>query len=96
MGRRDDGGEDPVEVGEGKATHETELAILVKLEDGHNYWIPKSVIHEDSELYGMEDGENEGQLVVKQWWYDGNGLVPEKDENRAKVLGMRKQAIRWG
>jgi len=59
---------------------ETEKAVLVKLDDP-NYpdlreeelWIPKSVIDDDSEVYGED--ENSGTLIIKYWFAEKEGLV---------------------
>lgn len=40
--------------------------------DGEEHWIPKSQIHDDSEVY--EEG-HEGRLVVTQWIAEQKGLV---------------------
>lgn len=52
---------------------ETERAVLVRLASGDEKWIPKSVIHADSEVY---NGETEGQLIVKAWFVEKEGLNP--------------------
>jgi hypothetical protein len=48
-----------------RAIRETEKALLVELEDGEEVWIPKSVIDDDSEVFGVGD---EGKLVVEGWF----------------------------
>ncbi len=50
---------------------ESEKAILCVV-DGEEYWIPKSQIHDDSEVY--EDG-TEGTLVVSEWIAREKNLV---------------------
>jgi hypothetical protein len=50
---------------------ETEKALLVKLDDDREIWLPKSVLTEDSEIqneFGM------GELRVKQWFAEKEGL----------------------
>ncbi len=42
---------------------ETEAALLLRI-DGDDHWIPKSHIHDDSEVY--KDG-TEGELIVSEW-----------------------------
>lgn len=49
---------------------ETEKALLVEIE-GEEHWVPKSQIHEDSEVF--ERG-GEGLLVVSKWWAKRQGL----------------------
>ena len=63
-------------LGDGKVLRESDSgkALLVKLETGDEVWIPKSVIHDDSEVY--DAGENaEGEVVVKEWWAEENKLA---------------------
>jgi len=50
---------------------ETDRALLVRLEDGDEHWIPKSVIHDDSEVYELG---GEGTLVVQGWFARKEGL----------------------
>lgn len=50
-----------------KALRETPLAIYCELESGDKKWIPKSVIHDDSEVYDAETNA-EGELVVLAWF----------------------------
>ena len=46
----------------------TEKALLVEI------WVPKSVIHDDSEVF--DDDENaEGMLVLEDWWAEKSGLI---------------------
>lgn len=49
------------------AIRESSLALLIKLPGGREVWIPKSAIHDDSEVF---DGKNnaEGKLVAQDWW----------------------------
>lgn len=67
-----DGGKEPEDLGNGKVIRSTDMALLVKLDTGEEVWIPKSVIHDDSECY--EDG-GEGTVVVHSWWAERNGLA---------------------
>lgn len=56
-----------------KVVRATGRALLCRLETGEERWIPKSVIHDDSEVY--DQGENAaGELVVQGWWADREGL----------------------
>lgn len=43
----------------------TGKAILVRLEDGREKWVPQSVIHADSEVY---EDRGTGKLVIKAWF----------------------------
>ena len=53
------------EIPEVKVLRATKQALLVQLEDLTEVWVPKSVVHDDSEVY--EDG-HEGTLVVQEWF----------------------------
>jgi hypothetical protein len=66
---------DSESLGQGKVIKATDKALQVELTDlGETRWIPRSVIHDDSEVY--DEGENkEGEVVVKQWWANQEGLV---------------------
>jgi hypothetical protein len=55
------------------AVRATAKALLVSVPDlGDDIWIPKSVIHDDSEVY---DEGHEGELVLAEWWARKEGLV---------------------
>ena len=54
----------PTRIEDCEAKVETDSALLVDI-DGDEVWVPKSVIHDDSEVY--EKG-HEGTLVVESWW----------------------------
>lgn len=58
---------------------ETEKALLVEFSNGDEKWIPKSVIHEDSEVFNNTDND-EGELVIKTWWADQEGLLDFADD----------------
>jgi endo-beta-N-acetylglucosaminidase D len=62
---------EPVEFEDIKAEAETEKAILVEIE-GDKYWVPKSQVHEDSEV--NEKGD-EGILITTRWWAEKEGLA---------------------
>lgn len=83
--REDDGGREPFVVGSGEKLRETDKAILVDLRgkpdefggtSSHEMWVPKSVLHDDSEIYGSEidSGGKDGKLVVFSWWAAKQGL----------------------
>jgi hypothetical protein len=55
-----------------KATGGTAKALLV-LVGTKEVWIPKSVIHDDSEIYN-EKHTTEGKLVLKGWWARKEGV----------------------
>ena len=67
------------------ATRETAKAILVLRKgalldavdamdtDGPTeVWVPKSVIHDDSEVFAADD---EGTLIVFEWWAEKQGWL---------------------
>jgi hypothetical protein len=51
-------------------TAETAKAILVRCGD-EQAWIPKSQVHEDSEVYAKDTN---GKLIVTLWWAEKEGL----------------------
>lgn len=56
---------------------QTDLAILVQLQDGKRWsktvlWVPKSVLHDDSEVYAPGTS---GKLVVSAWWAEEQGYL---------------------
>lgn len=56
---------DPVETFDAVCTKETDRALLVVI-DGEEYWIPKTHVHADSEVF--DDSSNaEGKLIISQW-----------------------------
>lgn len=68
------GEEDGVSLGEGEVVRSTEKALLVQLESGDTKWIPKSVIHDDSEVYEEAGDASAGDVVVMAWWARKEGL----------------------
>lgn len=67
------GGSDPVELGTGRVVNTTDKAVLVEV-DGTETWLPKSVLHEDSEIDEDSGVDDEGLVVVKKWFADKEGL----------------------
>jgi hypothetical protein len=62
-----------VSLGKAKIIASTDRAIRVILDsDGKAYWIPESVVHDDSEVFRGCDGA--GDLVVQSWWSEKEGL----------------------
>lgn len=67
---------DPSPAEEVEVIQETQLAILCEFKDGTGQaWVPKSVLHTDSEVTGKEDV---GLLVVQQWWLNKNTWGDER------------------
>ncbi len=50
---------------------ETDRALLVLLKNGEERWFPKSVIHDDSEVYEVGGS---GEIVVQAWFSEKEGL----------------------
>ena len=56
-------------LGEVKVVRTTDGAILVKDGDlDDETWIPKSVVHDDSEIYGNPDIGEQGEMIVETWF----------------------------
>lgn len=57
---------------------ETQLAIFVRVPRPDRVpqylWIPKSVVHDDSEVFDAKNNAR-GKLVVKHWWAHREGLA---------------------
>ena len=68
----DSSGNEPFSLGNGKVIRETDKAILFENED-EKFWVPKSVIHDDSECWADADDKREGELVVKRWFAEKEG-----------------------
>lgn len=51
--------------------HETDKALLVILSDQKKIWVPKSVVHIDSEVQAKGD---EGTLTVQKWFAEKEGF----------------------
>lgn len=66
-------GDDATSLGQCRVLRETDKAVLVQTEAGDEVWIPKSVVHDDSEIY--DGGSETGELVVKAWWAEKEGLA---------------------
>lgn len=64
--------EDKVELEDVVVLVETEAALLVRLEDGAETWIPLSHVDDDSPCYRKGDT---GTLIVSAWIAEKKGLV---------------------
>lgn len=67
----------PAHVGQAQCIRETEKAVQVELEsypEKSPLWIPKSVIHEDSDVYDAQKHAT-GELVLQTWWAEQEGLA---------------------
>ena len=54
-----------------KVLRETDKALLVLVE-GMETWVPKSIIHDDSECYSLKSGP--GEMLVPEWFAEKEGL----------------------
>lgn len=54
--------------------HETDAALKVVIE-GDEYWVPKSQIHEDSEVFSKKSAAESNLLTVRTWWAEKEGLA---------------------
>lgn len=69
MPRQNDSGSEAHAMGQGKCKRDTEKALLITIDD-KDVWVPKSCVHDDSEVYEVG---HEGEVVVKRWWAEKNG-----------------------
>lgn len=53
-----------------KCIEESTDAIKLQPKEGKAFWVPKSAVHDDSEVY--KDGD-EGTLIVKDWLAEKRG-----------------------
>jgi hypothetical protein len=52
---------------------ESPRAMLVRI-DGKERWVPKSVVHDDSEVFDAKENAT-GKLVLVGWWARENDLA---------------------
>lgn len=52
----------------------TRDALKIMLDDLSVRWIPRSVVHEDSDVPPDARNGDEGELFVAQWWAEKEGL----------------------
>ncbi len=65
----------PADLGQAQCIRMTEKALLVQLEtESDARWIPKSQVHDDSEVYD-DDKNASGKLVVTEWFANKEGLI---------------------
>ena len=63
----------PVKLGYATAKIETEKAVQFDTKEYGLIWIPKSVIHDDSETWDMKN--NKGELIIHDWFAIKNGWL---------------------
>lgn len=70
--RGDDGYKDEVvEFLDCQSKEDSGLALLIVIE-GKAYWIPKSTIDDNSEVYRANQ---QGKFIIKRWMAEKKGLV---------------------
>jgi hypothetical protein len=62
---------EPFQIHDVIAIKETEAALLVEIE-GEEFWVPKSQIDDDSEVY---KADTEGTLIIPLWLAEKMELV---------------------
>lgn len=64
---------DPVRIEGCRGIAETDAAVLVACSDfdGGQLWVPKSQIHDDSDVYAKD---TDGDLVITDWFANKKGL----------------------
>lgn len=60
-------------LGDGDVIASSDKALKIELYSGEETWVPLSVLHDDSEVYDDEDNSS-GEVIVKSWWADKEGL----------------------
>lgn len=60
-----------IEIDDVTVEAETDLALLCIIDDKQR-WIPKSVVHEDSEV--QSEGDT-GTMAIMRWFAEKEGLV---------------------
>jgi len=64
------------ELGNGKVIATSDGAVLIDLTElGQEVWIPRSIITDDSEIEDDAEKGVEGEVAVKTWWAEKEGLV---------------------
>jgi hypothetical protein len=102
MDRSRDSGTEPVTIGKGECVLDRPTAILVAMLDAHgspvDRWIPKSVVHDDSEVYRAGTA---GKVVVRAWWAREHGIVEAELPSaplhieRRSPLPMKPPTKKW-
>jgi hypothetical protein len=62
---------EPVVFEDVTAKASSSKALLCEI-DGEEFWIPKSQIHDDSEVYAKDQT---GKLVISRWIAEEKGLI---------------------
>lgn len=69
-------GDDGVSLGKVMVAAETKAAIMLKSSDHHinKQWIPRSVIHDESDVPSDAEEQDSGELIITRWFAEKNGL----------------------
>lgn len=70
--RDEDRDDDKHTIDDAEAIGETDKALRVRTKEHGDVWVPKSVIHDDSEVF--EKG-GDGALIVKAWFARKEGWI---------------------
>lgn len=69
-------GDHPYCLGAAKIVRYGLKAIRVVAEDAGPLWVPRSVIHDETDMpHGEVPGEVIPELYVKQWWAEDRGYI---------------------
>ena len=82
--------EETVELEDVSVEAETDLALLCNIDD-KKHWIPKSVVHEDSEV--SSEGDT-GTIVLQRWFAEKEGLAHTQPRpSLARLLKTHSSAL---
>ncbi len=64
-----------INLGKGTAVAASPVALRIRFNDAKigTRWVPKSVLHDDSEVYQLSS-DPDGKVIVMEWWADKEGL----------------------
>jgi len=60
-------------MGQGTPLRDSGRAILFRVDGYGEIWVPKSQIHDESEIWKLD--QEPGELVVTEWWAGTKGWV---------------------
>lgn len=65
---------DPCTLGDGRVLREAKsgLALLISVEN-EEIWVPKSILHDESDIDETSEVGDEGDVVVPEWWAEQEG-----------------------
>ena len=65
---------DKVSLGRAVISKQTAKALYVVTEEHGSFWIPQSVIHDNSDVWDEEKGPM-GELIIKSWYAREKGFM---------------------